>query len=407
MRKLGSFLAKVLSFITGSAAPGGNRAPATPAEVLAQGTAAFTLNLYHQLRSQGKDNLFFSPYNIALALTMAYAGARGETADQMARVLGFSGLAEENLALMAGLNQRLIEVGNEPGLTLSMASAAWVNATFNLRPEYVKLIRDHLESEIQPLDFCQGPQAQKTINDWVVRETGGRIQELIPQDAFTGDTRLTLTSAVYFLGEWADKFDPDKTAAAPFWVTPEQKVQVPLMHRQDEYFYTETAGWQVLEMPYRNEELSMVVLLPKGKKTLGEMEASLESVAQEKLLRDLHWRQVTVSLPRFEIKLREELSSALQRAGMIAAFGPQADFSGITTREELFLNLVLHQTWVKVEERGTEATAATAGEIRTTAAPVKREPVVFRADHPFLFLIRDRQTGLILFWGRLLNPQAG
>ena len=291
--------------------------------------------------------------------------------------------------------------------TLSMANAAWVNTTFNLRPEYVKLITDRLESEVQQLDFCQGVQAQETINGWVARKTGDRIRELIPQDAFTCDTRLMLTSAVYFLGEWADKFDPDKTAAAPFWVTPEQKVEAPLMRRQDEYFYTETAGWQVLEMPYRNENLSMVVLLPKGKKTLEEMEASLESVALEKLLRDLHWRQVTVSLPRFEIKLRAELSSALQRAGMIAAFGPQADFSGITTQEELFLNLVLHQTWVKVEERGTEATAATAVEIRVTAAPVKREPVVFRADHPFLFLIRDRQTGVILFWGRLINPQAG
>ncbi|MBM4285892.1 MAG: serpin family protein [Deltaproteobacteria bacterium] len=396
-----------VTFAAASLLPGpGLAAPAEDLHSLGKGNAAFALNLYRQMLAKEKGNLFFSPYSISLALAMAYAGAKGETAAQIARVLGFTIPAERVHPALAELSRRLEKVGNEAGQSLTVANAAWLNTSLKLLPDYLKLIRSHYSEEIKQLDFCQEEPSRIAINGWVAKKTRDRIKDLIPPGILDCDTMLVLTNAIYFLGHWAEKFDDKLTKPGPFWLTPGKKVETPFMHRTAEYAYSENDAWQALELPYREKKLSMLVLLPKSRGALAEVEKTLKPEMLEQIAGSLKTRKVEVSLPRFTVRSRLTLNPYLQAAGMVLAFGPQADFSGITDWQRLAISAVLHQAWVKVEEKGTEAAAATAVVVRKTAVPVEMKPVVFRADHPFLFFIKDRETGLILFMGRLADPKA-
>ncbi len=376
-------------------------------ETLGKGGTAFTMNLYRQLATKEKGNIFFSPYSISLALAMAYGGARGETATEMARVLGFTLPPDRLHPALAELSQHLEKVGNEAGQTFSVANAAWLNTSLKVQPEYLKLIGDYYSNELRQLDFCKATRAQKTINDWVAQKTRDHIKDLIPDGVLTCDTMLVLTNAVYFLGEWADKFDLKQTKPGPFWQTPDKKIEAPFMYRMGDYSYNEAEGWQVLELPYREKHLSMLVLLPNTKGALTQEEKGLNPEKLANLIRDLKPHKVEVTFPRFEVKASYGLNGYLKSLGMVTAFEPQADFERITTQHKLWIDLVIHKAWVKVEEKGTEAAAATGVVMTKTAAPVPKPIVVFKADHPFLFFIRDRETGFILFWGRLSNPIAG
>jgi serpin B len=399
-----AIMAAVL-FATSALLPAPGQAAAADLETLGKGGTAFTLKLYRQLVAKEEGNIFFSPYSISLALAMADGGARGETATGIARVLGFTLPPERLHPALAELSRHLEKVGNEAGQTLSVANAAWLNTSLKVQPKYVKLIGDYYSNEMRQLDFCQGPQAQRIINDWVAKKTRDRIKDLIPAGVLKCDTMLVLTNAVYFLGEWADKFDQKQTKPGPFWPTPDKKMEAPFMHRTGDYSYNGAEGWQVLELPYREKQLSMLVLLPKTKGALAQEEKGLNPEKLAKLVQDLRPQKVEITFPRFEVKASYGLNDYLKSLGMSAAFGPQADFGGITTQHKLWIDLVLHKAWVKVEEKGTEAAAATGVVITKTAAPVPKPLVMFKADHPFLFFIRDRETGFILFWGRLSNPQ--
>jgi len=386
-------------------APG--QAAAADLETLGKGGTAFTLNLYRQLVAKEEGNIFFSPYSISLALSLAYGGARGETATGMARVLGFTLPPERLHPALAELSRHLQKVGNEAGQTLNVANAAWLNNSLKVEPKYLKLIGDYYGNEMKQLDFCQGPQAQKTINDWVTKQTQDHIKDLIPNGVLNCNTMLVLTNAVYFWGEWADKFDQKQTKLEAFWPTPDEKVVAPFMHRTGNYSYNEAEGWQVLELPYREKRLGMLVLLPKTKGALAQEKKGLNPDKLAKLIQGLSSQKVEVIFPRFEVKASYSLNDYLKSLGMSQAFGPQADFEGISTQHKLWIDLVLHQAWLKVEEKGTETAAATGVAITKAAAPVPKPLVLFKADHPFLFFIRDRETGFILFWGRLSNPHTG
>jgi serpin B len=286
---------------------------------------------------------------------MTYAGAKGETAAQMARVLGFTLPAERLHPALAELSRHLQQVGNEAGQILSIANAAWLNNSLKVQPEYRKLIGNYYSNEMKQLDFCQGPQAQKTINDWVAQKTQDRIKNLIPDGVLNCDTMLVLTNAVYFWGEWADKFDQKQTKPGPFWPTPDKQVEASFMHRTGMYFYTEAEGWQVLKLPYLEKRLSMLVLLTKHKGALAQEEKGISPEMLAKLAQNLRPFEVEVIFPKFEAKAGYSLTDYLKGLGMSAAFSPQADFGGITTQEKLQIDLVLHKAWVKVEEKGTEA----------------------------------------------------
>ncbi|MFP5228244.1 MAG: serpin family protein [Acidobacteriota bacterium] len=375
-----------------------------------KGNHAFAVDLYGRLRAQ-PGNLFFSPESLSTAFAMADAGARGQTAAQMARVFHFT-LPPERLhpamgALLAGMN------APHPGYELRVADALWAEQDARFLPEYLNLMQDDYGAGLHRVDFKGQPEAVRgTINAWVERETNHRITNLIAPGVLTPLTRLVLTNAIYFKGTWRSPFDKAATQDGVFHLSRSQTATVPLMHRTGSgYRYYEGATFQELEMPYQagagSNELAMVVLLPKEKDGLTKLEQQFTPDAAQKWLGQLApVSRVILTLPRFRMTQQFELSSTLAAMGMPQAFSRQADFSGMTGKPEFRISAAIHKAYIDVNEEGTEAAAATAIGMRATAMRVEPEPVVFEADHPFLFMIRDRKTGAILFLGRVVDPRS-
>jgi serpin B len=384
------------------------RAPASPPGVkptdrsaLVSGNNAFALALYAQLEGR-KGNLFFSPFSISSALAMTYSGARGETAAQMAEVLHL-GLQAPHPAFAALLEEfRSGQSGR--GDVLTMANALWGQKGFAFRPEFLDLVRDNYHAGLNSVDFLEHPeQARQTINAWVEKETRQKIRDMLSPSAIVPSTRLVLTNAIYFKGRWNHEFGKGGTQNEVFWRDGEQEISVPLMHQRHDYGYAETADLQILELPYRGR-LSLVVVLPKERTGLGAVEKSMNAEPVQAWLTRLKPSAIDLALPRFKITASMNLKDELTQLGMPLAFSAKADFSAMTDNEGLHISAVIHKTFVDVNEEGTEAAAATAVTMETSARMEPRPPVVFRADHPFLFMIRDSHTGSILFLGRLTAP---
>ncbi len=257
---------------------------------------------------------------------------------------------------------------------------------------------------LREVDFAGKTEAaRKTTNVWVEDETNKKIKDLIPGGILGRETALVLTNAIYFNGDWASQFGKKATTDAPFTLADDKKVQVAMMRQKGKFRYFETKDFQALALPYVKDELSMVVFLPKDYKGLPNFEGSLAATNLEKWLSGMRRREVQVYLPRFKLTYKNRLDETLKSMGMSDAFGGGADFSGMNGRKDLFISAVLHKAFVDVNEEGTEAAAATGVVMGGTS--VRPRPVVFRADHPFLFLIRDNKSGSILFMGRLVKPE--
>jgi serpin B len=366
---------------------------------------AFALDLYARIAGGESGNAFFSPTSITTALALAYAGARGSTAEQMAKTLHFS-LEGQALHRAQGDLARTI-AGERPGLKITIANAIWGQQGYPFEQAYLQLGRDYYGAPLKPVDFRQAAeQARATINDWVEKETQGKIDELIQPGSLDAMTRLVLTNAIYFKGVWSHEFDPENTEQAPFHLAGGGSVPVEMMQARDGSFrYYETDGLQLLELPYGEGQASMVVLLPAEGRSLAWLESELSLERLEGWLEDMRTADIDLlALPRFKLTCRYGLSQALSAMGMRSAFAPGADFSGIAEVEQLYISDVVHEATVEVNEEGTEAAAATGTMIRTTAM---RPSYTFRADRPFLFLIRDEDSGAILFLGRVADPTAG
>ncbi|MGA2171774.1 MAG: serpin family protein [Sedimentisphaerales bacterium] len=373
-------------------------------QLVVGGNNKFALELYGNLQSR-EGNLFLSPYSISTALAIAQAGARGATEQQMAKTLNFpTTLGNEQFhkefgAIIGQLNQ----AGAKGGFELVVANAMWGQKDYKFLPEFLTLVRTNYEGDLQQVDFAkQTEAARKTINDWVENKTKDKIKELIKPGTLDSMTRLVLTNAIYFKGKWATPFKPEQTQEAPFTLLSGEKVNVPMMHQTAHFGYMETDTIQVLELPYVNNDLSMVILLPKKPDGVNELEKGLTSETITGWLAGLRKREVQVYVPRFKLTSEFSLAETLSAMGMPDAFSTKADFSGITGNRDLFISAVVHKAYVEVNEEGTEAAAATGVAMKLTA--VAPPPPVFRADHPFVFLIRDNQTGSILFLGRTANP---
>ncbi len=375
-------------------------------DALAHGTSTFTLSLFQQILAKEKGNILFSPYSISMALGMAGAGARGKTSEEMDRTLGYALPPGTLYPALADLSRQLTKAGNENGQSLNDANAIWLQNGFKVQPDYLRLLKDYFGNEARQLDFCHAAKASRTINDWVAGKTRDHIRDLIPASALDCNTKLVLTNAIYFLGRWASPFKEGLTRHEPFILASGQREKALLMHRQGACPYAELDGWQALELPYEGGRLTMLVLLPSSGGALADLETHLDAKSLDKISQALMSRKVDVSFPKFEIRADYSLNGYLKDAGIKEAFSREADFSGITTERKLLISAVMHEAWVKVDEKGTEAAAATGGAIATAAARRAESPVVFRADHPFLFLIKHRETGLILFWGRLSSPKS-
>jgi serine protease inhibitor len=365
------------------------------------GNTEFALELYQELHGL-EGNLIFSPYSISTALAMTYAGARADTQTQMASALHFLTDRDHIHPAFAQLSEELEKAGKKGQVQLQIANTLWPREGYKLLKAFLALTKRFYKVRITPVDFEDGEKARQTINAWVEERTGNKIRDLIAAGVLDDATRLVLVNAIYCKGIWAIQFDPAMTTTAPFQPEPNVEIQVQMMTRKHSFMYAEEDGLQILELPYAGENLSMLLLLPGEVNGLSKVEESLAVKTLDKWTRNLQETEVEVWLPRFELKFPFRLDDTLKSMGMQNAFSTKADFSGMDGSQELYLGAVLHKAFVAVNEQGTEAAAATAVVMQTKALAFS--PIIFRADHPFVFLILEKTTGSILFIGRVVNP---
>jgi serine protease inhibitor len=371
-------------------------------EVVVKGNNQFGLDLYGKLRDKD-GNLFFSPYSISTALAMTYAGARGQTAEEMAKTLHFDLDHDKLHPAFKALQEGMKAEKKKAGYRLHVANALWGQKDYRFLPAFLQVTHDNYGVGLQEVDFVKATeQARKTINEWVEKQTENKIKELLQPGILDTMTRLVLTNAIYFKGDWASQFKKDATRDLPFKLGDGKEVKTPLMYQRSKFGYLETGDLQALELPYQGKDLSMVVLLPKKIDGLPSLEKELTTDRLAGWLGRMRASEVQVFLPKFKMTSEFALKPVLASLGMKKLFTVEADLSGMNGRTDLYVSAVIHKAYLDVNEEGTEAAAATAVVVWATSA---RPPVpVFRPDHPFLFLIRDQRTGSILFMGRLANP---
>jgi serpin B len=369
------------------------------------GNTGFAVDLYGKLRTR-EGNVFFSPYSISTALAMTSGGARGETEKQMAQTLRFDLPADKLPPAFAALAADLAAVQQKGQVKLAVANSLWPQKGLAFLPDYLALCQKYYGSSIMPVDYSGHTEiARKTINDWVEARTNRKIVELLKPGVVDGSTRLVLINAIYFKGIWASQFEARLTENEPFHMSLEKSVTAPLMRQTHDFRYAESPGLQVLELPYAGGDLSMLVLLPSMVDGLGDLEAGLTAENLTSWTANLKSHKVAVFLPKFKSTSEFKLAGTLAALGMSDVFSGRADFSGMDGRKDLFISDVIHKAFVEVNEEGTEAAAATAIVMVGSAAPSNLRPIpVFRADHPFLFLIRDNRNGSVLFLGRVTDP---
>ncbi len=369
---------------------------------------AFAADLYGKLAAQDQGNLFFSPASIETALAMTWAGASGDTASQMAAVLhlpaGSKTVSADFGSFLAALNAPNDSEGQPRGYQLSIANALWAEQSYTFLPAFLDALKTNYGAGVENVDFKNDAAgARDKINSWVEKQTNDKIKNLIGPGVLTSMTRMVLTNAIYFKGTWASQFSKKATHDEPFHMTATQQKNMPMMHQTDEFGYTEDQNFQALELPYAGNDLSMIIVLPKAVDGLAAMEKEIAKLPGA--LEGMDRQRVVVTIPKFQLTEEFELGPELQALGMTDAFGGSADFSGMTGNKDLSISNVIHKAFVDVNEQGTEAAAATGVVMAMAMARPEGPPPEFRADHPFLFVIRDDKTGAFLFMGRLAAPQ--
>lgn len=389
------------------------QAPEADLAELAAGNTAFAADLYRQLISAEDGNLFYSPYSISLALAMTYAGARGETQQQMAAALNFT-LPPERLhpafnAIAQQIASRAAEGGqgsDGEGFQLHVVNDLWGQQDYAFLPEYLDVISQYYGAGVRLVDFINNPGgSRQQINDYIAEKTEQRIQDLLPANSVTPDTRLILTNAIYFDAAWAYPFDAGSTRRDAFTLLDGTSVDVDMMTlpMASSLRYTAGDGYEAVELPYDNRSISMLLIVPDAGQ-FSDFEARLDAERLAGIVGALDTQKVHVVMPKFTFESAFSLADPLSALGMAPAFTSDADFSGINGRRDLYISDVMHKAFVKVDEAGTEAAAATAVVMKAAGMPMD-EPVLLRVDRPFIFLIRDEPTNTILFLGRMLDPR--
>jgi len=370
-------------------------------DAVVRGNTQFALDLYDTIGGP-EGNLFFSPYSVSTALAMTSAGARGTTADQMARALHFT-VPPARLHPVFGALMK--EVNGDPEkrpYELYTANALWGQKGYDFQEDFLKVNEEHYDAGLNDVDFAKSTEdARNTINQWVEKQTHDKIKDLLPKGTIDAMTRLVLTNAVYFMGDWEYPFDPKQTRDGEFHVTDRTTVNVPLMHHDSQFSHISNGDVIGLDLPYKGKDLSMIVLLPPERRTLADLEKTLTPDNLKAWIETMKRGRVMVTLPKFKVESQFSLRSALSKLGMPVAFSKQANLSAINGRKDLYIADVVHKAFVDVNELGTEAAAATGVGFREVMLPPQ-----FRADRPFVFLIRDNRNGSVLFLGRVMNPAA-
>jgi len=404
---LSSVIACMVSLPIANSAQTPSPVPSDSAAVV-DGNNAFAVELYNHLKSHS-GNLFFSPVSVSTALAMAYAGARGDTAAEMEKTLHFTLPPERLHPAMGALLNDLNATHN--GYQLRVANALWAQQGYVFRSDFLKLTQSDYGAGFYPVDFAGATEkARLTINQWTAQKTEDKITDLLRPGILIPTTKLVLTNAIYFKSDWQAKFDPEANREEDFHLAPAHAVKALLMNRAGGYHYFNGGAFQILDIPYRSGESSMIVLLPNDKDGLPALEQSLTPSNLRQWLSQLKpVPRVLVTIPKFKTTEQFELQGTLGAMGMHKAFhGTDADFSGMTDKREFSISAVIHKAFIDVTEEGTEAAAATAVMMMEMAVrPPDRSlapPIIFRADHPFVFLIRDNRSGSILFMGRVTDP---
>src|SRR3989338_5310244 len=361
----------------------------------------FAFDLYSHLDKSENGNLFYSPYSISAALAMTYEGAEGKTAEEMESVFHFpeSNILRPNFAAI----YNDINKGTDD-YELRTGNALWVQKDFSLLTDYANRVEKYYGGKAANLDFVkESEKSRETINSFIAEQTNNKIKDLIPSVFLHEMIRLVLTNAIYFKGTWQWEFDTADTHDGDFKITPTNIVKTPMMNmfpKKTSFNYADTGDLQILELPYKGDKISMLVLLPSENLDAVESTLTAEKLKEYKS-KMKETRLDSISLPKFEFDTKYFMKDTLSALGMPTAFSDNADFSGMNGRRDLFIDFVIHQAYVKVDEKGTEAAAATAVGVGTTSVQPRND---FRADHPFIFLIQDKETGNILFFGRVVDP---
>ncbi len=383
--------------------------PEAPVKPMADAVNAFARDFYGRVAS-GDGNLFFSPYSVHAAMLLTREGAAGETAAEMDRVLRVEGFSAASgyRGLVDAMAAPIVTDGHGkdrkkvPAYILDVANALWGHKGFGFEQAFLARLEKVYGAPLARVDFEQPAVARQAINDWVEKATREKIQDIVPEGLPTPDTRLALANAIYMKAPWEDPFQERNTKDADFTRPDGSTSETKLMHRRGRYRYAEIDGVKVLELPYRDGHLAMVVYLPKDHTGLKDVETRLR---EGRLDGRRDPETVDVKLPRWKVTSQLDITKTLAGMGMPLAFHPtKADFSRMTTEQKLFVGLVLHKAFVDVDEKGTEAAAATVVMMKLGAAPMPQEPKTFHADHPFVYEIRHAKTGAILFAGRVTKP---
>lgn len=355
----------------------------------------FALDFYSDVSQDNDDNVFFSPWSISTAAAIVYEGARENTADEMQQVFDFSSDSSTRQLEFQYANYLLNQINSE--YRLDVANGLWIQEGFNPHSEYVDIASTFYDSKVETVDF--ETNGVDVINEWVSEKTQEKITELFPPGP-RPDTKLGITNAIYFNGSWAHPFDVEDTRDSPFWITPDESIDVPMMNLGTKYLNsTWTEDLQIVQLPYKGDKLSMLIILPHEKDGLSLIEENLSAETLDTWQNSLYSSKTHVSIPKFELETEYGLNPILKNLGMVDAFDPiAADFSGMSN-SQLFVSEAVHKAFVNVNEKGTEAAAATGFLMTLESAPM---PII--ADHPFLFVIQDDTTGNILFIGRVTNP---
>ncbi|MCK4555225.1 MAG: serpin family protein [Candidatus Aenigmarchaeota archaeon] len=400
------FLVVIASGCTNTEAPVVVDSSATPEDVnsVVNANNQFAFDLYSEFKDE-EDNVFFSPYSISTALAMTYEGAKGETAKEMQTVLH---IPEDSTIRMPAFARIYNEINKgDKKYKLSTANALWAQKDYGFLNEYTNNVEQYYGGKVTNLDFVGDTEnSRQTINKWVEDQTNDKIKDLIPQGVLNALTRLVLTNAIYFKGTWAMQFDEKNTVDEEFTTSSGQTSKVPMMSLTGDdakFNYAETNEAQILEMSYDGDELSMLILLPK-ENNLGAFEEALNSEKISEFKSMFKEQRVDVYIPKFKFETKYFMVETLKNMGMPTAFTGAADFSGMDGTKSLYIAEVIHQAFVEVNEEGTEAAAATAVLMERSSSFNKPKIPIFRADHPFIFIIQQKSTGNILFLGRVSDP---
>ena len=375
-------------------------------ETVAAHQTATAGQLYRAIAEEEKDgNVFLSPFSISTALAMVAAGADGATETQLRHALA---LPQDMTALHQRYGKVLKKLQNPPNVTLSTANSLYVQDSYPVLESYTGLLKKQYRSELKTVDFADGSGTSKLINGDVETATKGKIKDLIKPSTLNGSVVLVLTNAIYFKGSWKQKFNIRSTKKGDFFVNPSKAVKTNMMYMSGTKFYCgkiPQLGCKALEMPYVGGRFSMIILLPDRQDGLKDMETQLPSSSTRDVRRSLSKQKAVVQMPKFKLETSYDLIKFLQKLGIIDLFDKSADLSKISGNKELFVSKVVHRAFIEVNEEGAEAAAATAVEMERCLPPREAKPFEFIADHPFFFVIFDRETGLTLFSGRYVKPE--